>query len=71
MTLTRAELTTRVDALDAALPGMIADYPDESDFWSAFAGEAEVIEDRAHADDFEYLQERIDAMLMRVGKTPD
>lgn len=60
------QLTALLDDLEAGLPAMIAAYPDEGDFWSAFAGQADVIEDASgsHCQD---VQARLDAMLAQVG----
>lgn len=53
--------------LEAQLRGMIEAYPTEGDFWMAFAGEADVIEDQAgqHAP---MVAERIARMLARHGR---
>jgi hypothetical protein len=64
---TQAELTKLLDKLEASLPKMIEDNPDPSDFWSAFAGEADVMED--HAGDLaELVDERIQSMLAKHGR---
>ncbi|MBB1060440.1 hypothetical protein [Marilutibacter spongiae] len=45
------DLLERCDALEAQLPALRAEYPEEGDFWSAFAGIAdEIIEDANRAD---------------------
>lgn len=65
---TRAELTTLLDALAAAMPALVRDNPDPADFWPAFAGQADVIEDCAETGgDARYVQERIDRMLNEHG----
>lgn len=61
---TREELTQQLDALEASLPGMIKANPDPSDFWLAFAGEADVIEDAA-GEQTTYVHARIDEMLIK------
>lgn len=49
--VTEDELQARCDALEAQLPALIAEYPEEGDFWSAFAGIAdEIVEDAARMD---------------------
>lgn len=64
---TIAELTTQLDALQAQLPQLIADNPDPADFWPAFAGQADFIED--HADEHaEFVGRRIAAMLAEHGR---
>lgn len=60
------DLTARLDALEAALPQLITDNPDPADFWPAFAGEADVIEDRA-GDRCIEVSRRLDAMLAEHG----
>lgn len=63
------DLTTiddHLDALQAALPQMLQDYPEQPDFLNAFAGETEVVEEQAgpHA---EHVYARIAEMLQDVG----
>ena len=63
-------IASRVDALAEQLPQLIADYPDEGDFWAAFAGVADSIEDDAGeiSDDiWEYVNFRIESMLIDAG----
>ncbi|MBB1061870.1 hypothetical protein [Marilutibacter spongiae] len=49
--VTEDELQARCDALEAQLPALIAEYPEEGDFWSAFAGIAdEIVEDAVRMD---------------------
>jgi hypothetical protein len=67
MTTSRAELDALLDDLQDALPKMIAENPDDGDFWSEFAGQAEVIEDRASAADCDHVGGRINAMLAKHG----
>lgn len=64
MPLNHAELVAALDALQAALPSMIEEYPDTGDFWNAFAGQADVIE---AGDETAYVNARIDAMLVAQG----
>lgn len=61
------DLADRLDALEARLPQLIEDYPEPSDFWMAFAGEADAIEDSAgrHAS---YVASRLRAMLSVHGR---
>ena len=61
------QLTTLLDALEAKLPDLLAAYPADGDFWMAFAGEADVIEDQA-GDHIEHVDQRISAMLRRHGR---
>lgn len=65
---TRAELATDLDALEQALPALVSDHPDPAEFCSAFAGQADVIEDAAACgDDTCYVQDRIENMLAKFG----
>ena len=45
---------------------MIEDHAEEGDFWSAFAGEADNIEDRA-GEHCTFVHQRIDDMLDKHG----
>ena len=65
---TRSELEQALDALEARVPQLQAEFPDDGDFWCAFAGEADHIEDSANAEDCDYVSQRIDAMLSAVAK---
>jgi hypothetical protein len=67
MALSRAELDKLLADLDAAMPAMIAEYPDPADFNAAFAGLADVITDNASVADDAWVFERIDGILERHG----
>ena len=56
------QLIAQLDALEAALPQLMDDHPDEGDFWMAFAGNADVIEDAA-GEHAALVSERIERML--------
>jgi len=60
---TRAELDTMLDRLAQALPGMLAEHPDDADFWPAFAGEADEITENTTAADCEHVRGRLDRIL--------
>ena len=62
----RDQLIQLLDDLEASLPAMVAAHPEEGDFWSAFAGQADLIEDEA-GPHTEEVQARIYAMLARAG----
>lgn len=65
--ISQDQLTAMLDALEAQLPGMLAVYRTEGEFWMAFAGEADVIEDQAgkHGG---MVQARIADMLAKHGR---
>lgn len=64
--ITLTELVSRLDALEEALPDLRSEHPDEGEFWSAFAGQADEIEDAAGPHSA-MVGARIDTMLARVG----
>ena len=63
----RAQLQQALNGLDASLETMKAQYPDSGDFWSAFAGEADVILDAAGSDDYDWVNSRVDDLLRKHG----
>lgn len=65
-----AATVAALDQLEKALPDMIKAYPEEGDFWNAFAGASDAIAEGAAAGDAEYARGRIDCMLKNVGMIP-
>ena len=63
-------IVAALDKLEATLPDLIVQYPDEADFWSAFVGEADEIAESASPGDSDYARGRIDCMLKNAGKIP-
>lgn len=63
---TLSELHAQLDHLETALPQLLADHPEEGDFWSAFAGLADVTEDAA-GEHCHAVHTRIDEMLAKHG----
>lgn len=64
----RNEIDTRLQKLRADVPSMWADAEDEDDFWLAFAGEADVIEDGAtSAEDCRYVRNQLNRILQQAG----
>jgi hypothetical protein len=58
--------------LDATMPELIRSHPADADFWRAFAAASDVILDAAHVNDYEWILERADAILIAHGKqVPD
>jgi hypothetical protein len=68
MPLSRAKLDEMLDGLEAALPKMTIDYPDDDLFWPYFSGHAEVIEGSASDEDDAHVRARLAGMLQRIGK---
>lgn len=64
---TQAELVQQLDALQARLPAMIADNPDDGDFWMEFAGVADTIEP-AEPELTDLFHQRINQMLAEHGR---
>lgn len=67
MSLPRPTLQQHMNELEDRLPALIRDLPDPAEFWPTFAGLADAIADAAGPDDFEWVQERMDAMLRHHG----
>ena len=66
----RAEIGARLQKLREDVPSMLADADDEDDFWPAFAGEADVIEDGASsAEDCRYVRNQLNRILQQAGVT--
>lgn len=60
---TRADLDKMLDDLQAQVPAMLEQCPDDGDFWAEFAGHAEAVEDAARQEDCEYVTERMHAIV--------
>jgi hypothetical protein len=71
MNLPRAKLDEMLDGLEAALPRMLKDHPDDDSFRALFAGNADLIECETSEDDREYVRQRIDRMLANAGRNRD
>ncbi|HEY2396804.1 MAG TPA: hypothetical protein VGH81_12640 [Rudaea sp.] len=69
MSKTLTELDAMLDTLEKELPEMIKEHPDDADFWPAFAGAADVIEDNA-GDHAAHVRGRINCMLGSAGLIP-
>ena len=67
MPLDLPELTRRLDALEASLPALIAANPSPADFWPAFAGEADLLEDEA-GEHGAFVAGRVRDMLAAHGR---
>lgn len=60
-------LTRLLDELENQLPDLIQDNPDPGDFWMAFAGQADVIEDQA-GEFTSVVRKRLNTMLAQHGR---
>jgi len=60
---TRADLDKMLDDLQAQVPEMLEQCPDDGDFWAEFAGHADVIDDAARHEDCEHVTKRIDVIV--------
>lgn len=67
--MTRAQIEQELQRLEAAIPGLIAQYAPE-DVLEAFAGEAEKLENETPAEDRGYVNARISCMLAAAGLIP-
>ena len=61
------QLNALLDALETKLPDLLASSPTEGEFWMAFAGQADVIEDQA-GEHVAMVSERVNKMLARHGR---
>jgi hypothetical protein len=67
MAKTLAELQQMLDALDAAMPGFLQQHALEEDFWAAFSGVVDEIDDVTAPDDFGWVLIQVDIILKRYG----
>lgn len=65
MDLTRAQLEAELAKLDALIPELKADYPDEADFWPAFACVADAISERVTEGHCQWWSEQLDRLMAR------
>lgn len=63
---TRAQLDSDLSRLEAAVPAICRDYPDELQL-EAIATEGELIRESAAPEDDEYVSARVEAMLINAG----
>lgn len=64
---TRAQLEAELAKLDALIPELKADYPEDADFWPAFACLADAIAERVGAEDCRWWGEQLDQLMGRHG----
>ena len=67
MAKSRSELNTILDELQTELPILLNDTEDQDDFWMAFTGLSDAIEDSAGPDDLDYVRQRVNSMLNASG----
>lgn len=63
----RARLQQKLNAVEAELPRLIAEYPDPAELWPAFAGIADEVLDSAGSDLHEWVADKIEGMLSFHG----
>jgi|GEM_PF-2206402 len=63
----RAREQIQLNRLLVQLPHLQQEFPDPADFWSAFAGLADLIVDAAGPDDYDWIACQINAMLEARG----
>ncbi|WP_158753993.1 hypothetical protein [Dyella sp. S184] len=66
--LTREELQSMLVKLEQVTPQLITQHPDDADFMPLFADRADAIARMAGAGDYEWVMDRIDAILDKNGK---
>ncbi len=64
------QLVSRLDELEAKLPRILGEFPDDADFWPVFAGEADAILEGLPAEPYAYALGRVDCMLRNQGLIP-
>lgn len=67
MDQTRAQLEAELAKLDALIQELKADYPDEADFWPAFACQADAIGERVTDEHCVWWSEQLDGLMIRHG----
>jgi hypothetical protein len=70
MAKTRGELDAMLDELDRDLQMMVSIDTGADDLWSVFAGQADVIEASAGADDIAHVRSRMHRILAAQGIVP-
>jgi hypothetical protein len=63
-----ADLQHQIDAFKAKLELLIRTYPDDADFWPAFAAAASEAEERVFAEHLPTFQDAMVSLLRRSGK---
>lgn len=67
MTYTRAELETELAALERAVVQLLTEHEDPTEFWPAFAGEADAFVSCVGPADWDWADERLEDILRRHG----
>lgn len=62
---TRDQLQAELAKLDALIPELKADYPEEADFWAAFACLADAIGERVGESRCQWWSEQLDRLMSR------
>jgi hypothetical protein len=64
------QVTRALEQLEAELPQMLRDLPDEADFWPVFSRQADHILDNADAEHYGLAWRRINCILVSAGLAP-
>lgn len=64
----RKGLEAKLAELQAKLPELVKQHPDEDEFYPAFVAEAEAITAHASSRDLEWVETEIAKLLANVGK---
>lgn len=64
---TRADLQKALNRIEAYLPGLLDAHPEPSEFWPAFAGEADALLEDAPSEHHDWVAERLEGMLAFHG----
>lgn len=68
MTVSRADLETRLARLQENLPSLAQKYPDDEGFLQAFVQQADLIADHALPEDHSWVHGQIVQMLAGMGR---
>ena len=68
--MTHSQTLAALDRFEATLCQLTLDYPEEVDFWPAFASHANELESTSPLDFRDFVRDSIIRMLRKVGRLP-
>lgn len=68
--MTRHQTLAALDRFEATLGRLTREFPEEADFWPAFAAHANELEWTSPLDFRDYVRDSIIRMLRKVGRLP-